>query len=57
MSRFSPDGQVLAVVLNQKIAADNKLMFFGHGNIPVAVVADLKGCGASARGPRQVSGR
>lgn len=57
LCRFSPDGQVLAIAMNQKIATDNKLMFFGPGDIPVAVVTDLMGCGARVRSNKQSSGR
>ena len=57
LGRFSPDGQVLAVAMNQKSAVDNKVMFFNPSTIPVAVIADLKGCGARVGVSKQITGR
>lgn len=46
IARISPDGQVLVLAMNQKFAAHNRVMFYSLSQTAVAVVADLKGCGA-----------
>ena len=46
IARVSPDGQVLVLAMNQKFAAHNRVMFYSLSQTAVAVIADLKGCGA-----------
>ena len=46
IARISPDGQVMVLAMNQKFAAHNRVMFYSLSQTAVAVVADLKGCGA-----------
>ena len=57
VARLSPDGQVLAVAMNQKFAAHSRMMFYSPTRSAVAVLADLKGCGANTRGQNQPTGR
>lgn len=44
--RYSPDGQILAIVLNQKSAKDTRLMFCSTLHA-TATIVDLKCCGGS----------
>ena len=44
--RYSPDGHVLAIVLNQKFARDTRLMFYCTFS-GTATIVDLKCCGGS----------
>ena len=46
VARISPDGQVMVLAMNQKLAAHNRVMFYSLSQTAVAVIADLKGCGA-----------
>ncbi|XP_078354068.1 uncharacterized protein LOC144638717 isoform X1 [Oculina patagonica] len=46
IARISPDGQVLVLAMNQKFAVHNRVMFYSLSQTAVAVIADLKGCGA-----------
>ena len=46
VARVSPDGQVMVIAMNQKLAAHNRVMFYSLSKSAVAVIADLKGCGA-----------
>ena len=46
IARISPDGQVMVLAMNQKLAAHNRVMFYSLSQTAVAVIADLKGCGA-----------
>ena len=46
IARVSPDGQVMVLAMNQKLAAHNRVMFYSLSQTAVAVIADLKGCGA-----------
>lgn len=45
-ARVSPDGQIMVIAMNQKFAAHNRVMFYSLSQSAVAVIADLKGCGA-----------
>ena len=56
MARVSPDGQIVAIAMNQKLAAHSRMMFYSLSRSAVAVVADLKGCGARVA-HEQPSGR
>ena len=49
IARISPDGQVMVVAMNQKLAAHNRVMFYSLSQTAVAVIADLKGCGAKLK--------
>lgn len=55
IARISPDGQMLVIAMNQRFAAHNRVMFYSLSQSAVAVIADLKGCGAklntSTNGP------
>ena len=46
IARISPDGQVMVLAMNQKLAAHNRVMFYSLSQTAVAMIADLKGCGA-----------
>lgn len=46
IARISPDGQVMVLAMNQKLAVHNRVMFYSLSQTAVAVIADLKGCGA-----------
>lgn len=46
VSRYSPDGQVLAVVINQKLAKNTRLLFCSILHSTSCIV-DLKCCGGS----------
>ena len=46
IARVSPDGQVMVIAMNQKLAAHNRVMFYSLAQSAVAVIADLMGCGA-----------
>ena len=46
IGRISPDGQIMVIAMNQKFAAHNRVMFYSLSQSAVAVIADLKGCGA-----------
>ena len=46
IARVSPDGQIMVIAMNQKFAAHNRVMFYSLSQSAVAVIADLKGCGA-----------
>ncbi|XP_068726687.1 uncharacterized protein [Montipora capricornis] len=46
VARVSPDGQVLVIAMNQKCAAHNRMMFYSLSQSAVALITDLKGCGA-----------
>ena len=46
IARISPDGQVMVLAMNQKFAAHNRVMFYSLSQTAVAVIADLKDCGA-----------
>ncbi|XP_048582727.1 uncharacterized protein LOC5517350 isoform X2 [Nematostella vectensis] len=57
LGHFSPDGQILAVAMNQKYASDNRIMFYSTASLHVAMVNDLNGCGAQQIGVSKPSGR
>lgn len=46
IARVSPDGQIMVIAMNQKFAAHNRVMFYSLSQSAMAVIADLKGCGA-----------
>ena len=46
VARVSPDGQVMVLAMNQRLAAHNRVTFYSLSQTAVAVIADLKGCGA-----------
>lgn len=46
VARVSPDGQVLVIAMNQKLAAHNRMMFYSLSQSAMALITDLKGCGA-----------
>lgn len=47
VTKFSSDGQILAVAMNQKAASDTRLMFYLATSSSVAIVTDLKGCSSA----------
>ena len=46
VSRYSPDGQMLAIVLNQKLAKNTRLLFCSTFHSTSRIV-DMKCCGGS----------